>query len=861
MESMTKTSTGMKSLDAVINGLRMGDNVVWQVDGIADYREYALLFAAHAIEQGRRLLYIRFADHEQLLPEGRYITVYRIDSSVGFESFSTCIYGIIKQEGEGACYVFDCLTDLQSAWSSDLMIANFFLILCPYLLELNTIAYFALLRKSVSFSSIAGIRETTQVLIDVYNAEGNHYIHPLKVMDRYSPTMFFPHLRQGDSLTPVTGSVDAARLITHIQRAERETAARKLDYWDRIFLSVEEMIKGGGAREDEKEARLQNLCRIMIGRDRRMLRLAMAHLRLEDFVELNNRLIGTGFIGGKAVGMIVARKILSCCSSLDWESLQEPHDSFYIGSDVFYTFLVQNGWWKLFQEHKTEEGYMSAARELNEKMLHGVFSGSIKEEFRQIIEYFGQSPFIVRSSSLLEDAYGNAFAGKYESYFLVNQGPPELRFEEFMGAIRRIYASTMNDEALIYRKQRGLDRMDEQMALLVQRVSGSYHSKYYFPFMAGVGLSHNTYIWKNTMDPRAGMLRLVFGLGTRAVNRVEGDYPRIVALDQPLVKPQAGIEDARKYSQHYVDVLNIGKNELEARSVQEILNENADIGIERIASRDMDAEEKLREYGGAAGARWIIDFDEFLGSGGFTRDISAVLRTLEEAYEYPVDIEFTVNFSSDGEYHLNLLQCRPQQTRWVGERVEIPASIDRTRVFFAGKGNFLGGSISQPIKRIILVDPHKYTILSLSQKYEVARIVGRLNRLIEDRQETPTLVCGPGRWGTTTPSLGVPVRFSEINNIRVLVEVASMRDDLIPEFSYGTHFFQDLVETDIFYVALFPGTDGVYFSEDWLKQFPDIFGRLLPDRRHYLGIVKVYDIDAPLRIMADIISQELVCLT
>jgi len=672
--------------------------------------------------------------------------------------------------------------------------------------------------------------------------------------------MFFPHLRRGSSFTPVTSSVDAARLITHIQKAERETAARKLDYWDRIFLSVEEMLDGGQVKDDEKEARLQTMCKIMIGRDRRMLRLALSYLTLQDFVELNNRLIGTGFIGGKAVGMVVARKILSQCRSLDWERLQEPHDSFYVGSDVFYTFLVQNGWWRLFQEHKTEEGYMRAARELNEKMLHGVFSGAIKEEFRQIIEYFGQSPIIVRSSSLLEDAYGNAFAGKYESYFLVNQGPPELRFEKFMEAVRRIYASTMNDEALIYRSQRGLDRMDEQMALLVQRVSGSYHSKYYFPFIAGVGLSHNTYIWKNTMDPKAGMLRLVFGLGTRAVNRVEGDYPRIVALDQPLVKPQTGIEDARKYSQHHADVLNIERNALEERPVQEILNENADIGIERIARRDLEAEMKTREYGGDEGARWILDFDEFLGSGGFTRDISTMLRTLEEAYDYPVDIEFTVNFSIEGEHHINLLQCRPQQTKWVGERVEIPASIDRKKLFFASKGNFLGGSISQPVRRVILVDLHSYTILSLSQKYEVARIVGRLNRLIGNRRETPTLVCGPGRWGTTTPSLGVPVRFSEINNIRVLVEVASMRDDLIPEFSYGTHFFQDLVETDIFYAALFPGTEGVYFNEDRLKQYPDIFGRLLPDRRQYLGIIRVYDVDPPLSIMADIISQDLVCL-
>jgi hypothetical protein len=856
MQSIIKMSTGLAGLDNVINSLRMGDNVVWQVDEIADYTQFAEPFAESVIALGRRLVYMHFATHSQILFPGQYSVMYTIDPSSGFESFSAQIHNVVREEGEGIFYVFDCLSDLQSAWSSDLMIANFFVITCPFLYELNTIAYFALLRNRVSFTTIASIRETTQLLIDVYRAGENYYIHPLKVWERYSPTMFFPHLRREGEFLPITSSVDAAVLVTHIQKHSVASTLRNLDFWDRTFLAVEDLV-GSGGRDDEKKEMLDRLCKIILGRDRRMLALAMEQMTLEDFMDLKDRLVGTGHIGGKATGMIIARKILSRSNDVDWEHLSEPHDSFYIGSDVFYTYIVLNGWWKLFMEHKTDDGYFSAAEALHEKMRTGVFPSVIKDQFQEVIEYYGQSPIIVRSSSLLEDAFGNAFAGKYESFFLVNQGSPEERFQAFTDAVRKIYASTMNEDALAYRRQRGLDKMDEQMALLVQRVSGAYYERYYFPFMAGVGLSRNTYVWNATIDPMAGMIRLVFGLGTRAVNRIEGDYPRIVTLDQPLLKVQSGVEDARKYSQRYADLLNVMDNQLESKGIQEMVDEKIGLDLSRIGWRDIEGEQKLR--GGEERERWIVDFDAFLTETSFSGDMSMILKTLENAYGSPVDIEFTVNISSEGRYRINLVQCRPQQAKFLEEHVAIPEPIDPASIYFSGRGNFLGGSIVQPIRRIILVDPAGYAALPISQKHEVARIVGRLNRGIKNRDEMPTLLLGPGRWGTTTPSLGIPVRFSEINNVRVLVEVALMSDGLVPEFSYGTHFFQDLVETEIFYVALVPGEGGAYLNDRLTAETGDSFETLAPDHAKYLGIIRVYDLGAPLMLLADIVTQELVC--
>ena len=202
--------------------------------------------------------------------------------------------------------------------------------------------------------------------------------------------------------------------------------------------------------------------------------------------------------------------------------------------------------------------------------MKAIFPEYIAKQFGDLLDYFGQSPIIIRSSSLLEDAYGNAFAGKYDSIFCANQGPRAKRLEDFMSAVRRIYASSMSEKALSYRAQRGLLDKDEQMALLVQRVSGAPHGTHFFPQAAGVGFSFNPYVWSEYIDPEAGMLRLVFGLGTRAVDRSDDDYTRIVALNAPEQKPEANLREARQFAQQRVDLLDLEKNQLCAKSFEEI---------------------------------------------------------------------------------------------------------------------------------------------------------------------------------------------------------------------------------------------------------------------------------------------------
>ena len=861
MRTLNSESTGIQGLDDILQTLKKGDNVVWQVDNVKSYQHFVTPYVEQAIKDKKRIVYIRFAKHPPLIPEGKKgVCVCPLEASSGFETFSTQIHDIVTREGEGVFYVFDCLSDLLSAWATDLMIGNFFMVTCPYLFKLDTIAYFAILRDNHSFKTVARIRETTQLLLDVYHFEKSYYLQPLKVWRRYSPTMFLPHVQNNDQFVPLTNSVDATRLFSYMSVKGAESAERYLDYWDHLFLEARELVEKSPS-EEEKGKMFSKLCQIMIGRESRILALVEKNFCLEDLLAIKARMIGTGFIGGKAVGMLLARNILSHDKSFDWKGYLEPHDSYFIGSDVFYTYVVENGWWDLWLEQKAEEGYSEKAADLKEKMLRGDFPDVIRDQFHQMVEYYGQYPIIVRSSSLLEDGFGNAFAGKYESFFCVNKGSPEERYRKFEETAKKVFASMMEEEALSYRMQRGLSRQDEQMALLVQKVSGSYYRHYFFPFLAGVGVSHNSFVWHKDMDPKAGMLRLVLGLGTRAVDRVAGDYVTIVALDQPTLRPYAGLEDMKRFTQHEVDLLDKDVNAIQ-KGVQfaKLLEEGVDLDLNLVGQRDLEAEKRTKELG-KEGQYWVLTFDKFLSKTDFPKNMQKILKLLEDQYHYPVDVEFTVNFTSEGTPQVNLLQCRPLQAKGEGGPVVIPDKIPREKIIFESEGHFMGGNVSQSLQRIIYIDLKGYGALPLSQKYEVARLIGRLNKKIGEKKGIATLLAGPGRWGTRDPSLGVAVKFAEINNISVLVELADLEAGFMPELSFGSHFFLDLVEAQIFYLAFFQGGPKTYFNKEWFQGLPNMLGEMLPEDGTYQGVVKVCDLqNQELKLLSDVALQRVVCL-
>ncbi|MFC1641416.1 PEP/pyruvate-binding domain-containing protein [Myxococcota bacterium] len=861
-------STGLPGLDRLLHGVLAGDNIVLQVDAIEDYAPFVLPFARCVLRQERPLIYFHFADHPPLLPPDIAAETHSLHPEDGFETFLSEIFDVIESHGRGACYVFDSLSDLTVDWYSDRMLANFFMLTCPYLYAFDTVTYFALLRSHHTALAVNAIHNTAQVVVDVYRHGGHLFLQPRKVFERFSPTMYMLHAWQGDSFRPVTQSATISEIMA--PQPWLDFAVARQDYWARTFSQAESLLGRGDCECSASPAPntlLQRLLRMAISRDSRVLALAARFLDLKDLADIGKRLVGTGLIGGKSVGMVLARGILRH-SHPRWTGLLEPHDSFFIGADVFYSYLVINKcWWLRRQLQKSGDSRFEQAGELRERLLSGSFPEEILAQFKVMLEYFGQSPIIVRSSSLLEDAYGNAFSGKYESVFCANQGTPVQRLEEFVLAVRRVYASTMQEEALTYRAHFGLLDRDEQMALLVQRVSGDYHGSLYFPQLAGVGFSFNPFVWNREIDPKAGMLRLVFGLGTRAVDRCDDDYTRIVALNAPLRRPDSTYGDLRKYSQKQVDVLDLTENTLATLRFEDVARRAPSLPLDVFATADEELERLAKQRGSSEVFPYLLTFDRLLREFSLVTDLRDLLQTLHQAYEYPVDVEFAVNFQDADAYRIHLLQCRPFQVKGELRSVQLPNEVSSDHTVLRTSGPVIGNSVVTRIDRLVYVVPHVYSQLPSRDRYSVARLVGKIVHAVttETRGQPRLLLLGPGRWATTTPSLGVPVSFAEIRTANVVCEIAAMHDGLVPDVSLGTHFFNDLVEMDMLYLAVYPERTDCTLNSELLDNFPNSLLSLVPDAGKWQHAVRVITVGqcgeqevAPMTLNADALSQRAV---
>jgi len=843
-----RISTGLSGLDEVLDHLRIGDNVVWRVSDLNDYRRFVLPFIDSASEAGRQIIYLRFGDHAPIIREHPSVQTIEIDALGGFETFTSRVWHLIEEHGRGAFYVCDSLSELLNAWATDAMVGNFFRVVCPFLFELDTVAWFALHPDRHSRRTLDRIRQTTQVMIDVHRHGDNVQIHPIKAWRRQSPTMFLPHREHEGQFQPITDSSDATRLQATLE-LEHLHRQPLLDYWDRLFQEASRALSDqdqGCIRELQEQ-----VLRVLISRDPQILELARRYLMLEDLLGIRSRLVGSGYIGGKATGMLIARNILLKEAPGQWQAQLEPHDSSYLGTDSYYAFLVHNGLWPAIMRQRSRAGYLAEAPALREAILAGQFPDEIRAELERLLDHYGQYPILVRSSSLQEDGFGNAFAGKYESVFLVNQGAPETRLAALEDAIRQVYASSMSEDALIYRKQRGLDQREEPMALLIQRVNGRFHGRYYLPDAAGVGVSRNTFAWDTGMDPQAGMVRMVMGLGTRAVDRIEGDHACVMALDHPMRQPFRNQDESYRYSQHLVDLLDLEAGTLSTRPLSQLLGATNDLPMTHLAEIDRGASARAEQIG-LQGPVWRLTFKPLVQRTPFIERLSNLLQTLETGYRHPVDVEFTLHLNQQGEPSFNLVQCRPLAT--IGETgpVTLPDNLAQNRLLFRTQGHFMGGNINLAIARVIRVDASVYARLTTNERYHVARLVGEEVR----SAALPTLLIGPGRWGTSSPDLGVPVRFADIAGVAALVEVSEKAGEMVPDLSYGSHFFQDLVETGIAYAALFPEHQQCQYYPERLPPEPGTSDSVSNARR----AVCVHHLDQKhLQLTGDVVRQQLVC--
>ena len=799
-------TTGWPALDDVLCGIRPGDNIVWAVDHIENYRKLVIPYEAAARKAGRRRIYFRFGPDTPLLDGSSGVEIHEVDPSVSFEGFVRAVHAVIEDCGPGAVYIFDCISHLGDAWMSDQALANFFVLTCPRLFDLQTVTYFAIERERHSIHALGPIRKTTQFYLEVFDVDQDFFIRPVKVQYRSLAVMDTIHVEVGGHLAPVNESAVLASILSQTSWPRR-LRDRRLGYWARMFRQLDHVIdeksRGKGTPEAEAGMLLQ-LRRAFRVHHSGISQLACEWLGIEDFDAIRQRLIGVGSIGGKALGMIVARAILRARAP-DLAARLEAHDSFFVGAEVFITYLVHNGVWWIRDQQKSGQTFLKDLDEGRRRILEGQFHGDVLLQFEGMLDYFGEKPCIVRSSSILEDARGNAFSGKYESVFLSNRGSREQRLAALLDAIRTVYASILDAETLHYRKSRGLLESEERMALLIMRVSGAPRGRWFFPQAAGVGLSYNPYRWHPEIEPEAGVARLVFGLGTRAVDRSDDDYTRLVSLSTPHRRPEASLDEQLDHSQRRMDVIDLQGQGLVSLPVEEIAPVCGDFPAGHFLDhfdRDMP---------------WVT-FDGLIRHTGVIADLKRMLHELAAAYQQPVDIEFAINFLPDGGHRIHLLQCRTFQIQKNAAHVGIdPAEVPGQRVIET-RGAVIGLGREVPLHDILYVPTAAYAALSDPDRHRVAKLI---ETLVQKHDSARNLILvGPGRWGTSSASLGIPVRAGRIAKASAVCEVVAMHGALIPDVSLGTHFFNDLVEHDLLYLACFPGKAGNVIDEAWLLAAP-----------------------------------------
>ena len=587
------------------------------------------------------------------------------------------------------------------------------------------------------------------------------------------------------------------------------------------------------------------LLRRLFSDDSTFISIASKFVSLEDCYDLVDKVIyppqSHGKLGGKSGGLFLASEILRHApSSSDVLRQVRFPKTWYISSDGSMEFVRHNSLRNLYvTKYMGVEGVRQEYPHLVHLLKNSAFPPELTRGLALALDDFGDRPLIVRSSSLLEDRLGSSFAGKYKSLFLANVGTRKERILALQDAIAEVYASMFGPDPIEYRAERNLLDAHEEMGVLIQEVVGTSLGRYFLPAFSGVAFSHNEYRWSERIERQDGLVRLVPGLGTRAVDRVGDDYPVLLAPGKPGLRVNVTLDEVARYSPRWIDAIDLETGSVETLSLSRLLRDHgAEYPIIQQIVSIADGD-RIRKPTGLEldfeAASPIATFEGLISDSIFPARMKELLQVLEREIGSPVDLEF----ASDGQ-DLYLLQCRAQSHSEEFSPSPIPRNLPRERVLFSAHRNISNGRVPD-ISHVVYVDPDEYSkIVDLEDLVRVGRVIGKLNRLLPRRRFA---LLGPGRWGSRGDvKLGVRVTYADISNTGLLIEIARLSGDFRPEPSFGTHFFQDLVEADIRYVPLYPDDTQGLLDELFLRRAKNLLPELLPEDEHLSEVVRVVDV-------------------
>jgi hypothetical protein len=531
--------------------------------------------------------------------------------------------------------------------------------------------------------------------------------------------------------------------------------------------------------------------------------------------------MGDGDLGGKARVLPFVQRLLDASGA---RTQLAPHaisvpETWVLATDCFSDFVARN--------HLDGCADIADDSEVRRRFLAADFSDELKDTLFQYLERHTQ-PLAVRSSALNEDTYHSATAGLFTTVFIPNRGPH--RFCQLAEAIKLVFASAFYADVNRFLQAHSIPREEGQMAVALESVVGTSRGSVHFPLVGGVAQSVN-FFPVGEMRPEDGVVTIVMGLGSRAVSGRDGMR---FCPAYPLVRPSLQQDaDIRSTTQTLIDAVNLDAAGVHLRgdeheTIREVPLAEVEAGTQdELGMTGLDIlGEVASVYDAESGIFYdslfrpgerVLTFNRLLRESSFPlpSTLRRIMRLLEEGFGAPVEIEFALDVLGSGKakrYQLVLLQARPLPSLTSETQVDLP-ELPLDRVLLR-TDRALGHGATDHLRHIVFVDPE---VFSLETSAAIAAEVATLNEQMvgESKQY---LLLGPGRWGSCNRAVGVPVTFRQIDQARLVAELATGR--LAAEPSQGTHFFHNMVDQQLFFLTV-DVRRGHHLALDWLRKQPN----------------------------------------
>ncbi len=508
----------------------------------------------------------------------------------------------------------------------------------------------------------------------------------------------------------------------------------------------------------------------------------------------NFSVLGSGSMGGKASGLAFIKDIIK--NNIDESEFSSIDISIprliVLRTNLFDSFMERNNLYEIAKSSETDEWI---AAEFQKASLPTEILGDLRSLIAEV-----HTPLAIRSSSMLEDAKFEPFAGIYTTKMIANnESSTENRFKKLVEAIKFVYASTFFKAAKDYLKATKFSSEDEKMAVIIQEVIGEKYNERFYPQISGVARSYNYYPINKT-KPEDGVVNLALGLGRQIV---DGGISWVYSPTRPKVAPPfANDRELIENTQNSFWSVNMGNvqqydpiNEVEYLVNSNIMDAEEDGTLKLIASTFSSESNRVVLGTNAAGPRvlnfgMLLQFNEYNFNGLITK----LLNVCAKAYESPVEIEFAITPIDKSKIRFGFLQVRPMVV--TSEDVEISSDEFNSASSIVSSDKVLGNGIRDDIYDIVFVKPESFH--KAYTKRIALEIEGINNRLLLD--SIPYLLVGFGRWGSSDPWLGIPAIWSQISGARVIVE--STLPDMNVELSQGSHFFHNLTSFKVSYFSV-----------------------------------------------------------